>query len=286
MARLSLVDRIARRLALHAALSTVVLGRAGAYVILLIVMLNTAAIAGQPSLANVSPTEVDVALILAVDASSSMDEGERRMQRDGYATALASDPVLQAIRFGHKGRIAVTYFEWGSADAQHVIAPWTIIDGPEAARRFARRIADEPWQDLQRTSISAALAFAGDLFHASGVQPARQVIDISGDGPNNEGVVVSEARDVLVGRGIVINGLPIVTKSPDDWMTMPDLDDYYEHCVIGGEGSFMIPVRGMTNFTAALQMKLVMEIAGIRADRPRIVPAAAGRQWTTCRMFE
>jgi hypothetical protein len=241
--------------------------------------------AGPSTLANVAPTEVDVALVLAVDASSSMDEGERRMQRDGYATALVSDRVLQAIKFGHKGKIAVTYFEWGSQDAQYVIAPWTIIDGPEAARHFSQKIASEPWHDLQRTSISAALAFAGDLLSKSGLHPEREVIDVSGDGPNNEGVVVSEARDALVQRGVVINGLPIVTKSPDDWLTMPDLDEYYEHCVIGGEGSFMIPVRGMTNFGAALEMKLVMEIAGIKQDKPRIIPAA-DHDWSTCHLYE
>jgi len=241
--------------------------------------------AGQPALANAMPTEVDVALVLAVDASSSMDEGERRMQRDGYATALVSNRVLQAIKFGHKGRIAVTYFEWGSADAQYIIAPWTIIDGPEAADRFSRRIASEPWHDLERTSISAALAFAGDLLAKSGLHAAREVIDVSGDGPNNEGIVVSEARDALVQRGVVINGLPIVTKSPDDWLTMPDLDQYYEHCVIGGEGSFMIPVRGMTNFGAALEMKLVMEIAGIRPARPR-VQLASDRDWSSCHLYE
>jgi hypothetical protein len=253
--------------------------------VLLLAAASEPAAAGQPALANVTPTEVDVALVLAVDASSSMDDGERRMQRDGYATAMVSDNVMQAIKFGHKGRIAVTYFEWGSSDAQNIIAPWTIIDGPEAARRFSQRVAEQPWQDLQRTSISAALAFAGDLLAKSGVHAGREVIDVSGDGPNNDGIVVSEARDALVKRGVVINGLPIVTKSPDDFLSMPDLDEYYEHCVIGGEGSFMIPVRGMNNFGAALQMKLVMEIAGLKQDRPRIIPAAQ-RDWTTCHLFE
>ena len=251
--------------------------------LLLAIALPTGAGAGQ--LANVTPSEVDVALVLAVDASSSMDETERRMQRDGYATALVSSQVLDAIKFGHKGRIAVTYFEWGSADAQYIIAPWTIIDGPEAAQNFSRRIAAEPWHDLQRTSISAALAFAGTLLAQSGVHPVREVIDVSGDGPNNDGIVVSEARDALVKRGVIINGLPIVTKSPEDWLTMPDLDQYYEHCVIGGDGSFMIPVRGMTNFGAALQMKLVMEIAGIKRDQPTVLPAAE-RDWSSCRIFE
>jgi len=257
----------------------------GALVAVAVIIASQSARAGQMSLANIAPSDVDVALVLAVDASSSMDENERRMQRDGYVTAFVSERVLQAIKFGHKGKIAVTYFEWGSQDAQYIIAPWTIIDGPETAQKFSQRIAEEPWHDLQRTSISAALAFAGDLLSKSGVQPMRQVIDVSGDGPNNDGIVVSEARDKLVQQGVVINGLPIVTKSPDDWLTMPDLDQYYEHCVIGGEGSFMIPVRGMTNFGAALEMKLVMEIAGIKQDKPTVIPAAE-HDWSTCHLYE
>ena len=237
------------------------------------------------SLANAAPTEVDVALVLAVDASSSMDDGERKLQRQGYAEALTSPPVLTAIREGRKGRIAVTFFEWGNRDAQVVVAPWTIIDTPEAAGRLARVIAETPSQDLQRTSISAALDFAGTLLAQSGVKAAREVIDVSGDGPNNDGVIVSEARDRLVARGVTINGLPIVTKSPSDWMSMPDLDEYYDHCVIGGEGSFVVPVRGMENFGRALQMKLVLEIAGLTRDLPTVVPVIK-RDWSTCHLYE
>jgi Protein of unknown function (DUF1194) len=241
--------------------------------------------AAEPNLANAAPTRVDVALVLAVDASSSMDDGERQLQRSGYAKALTSQHVLSAIHDGRNGRIAVTFFEWGSQDAQVVVAPWTIIDSPEAAEQLARRIADTPSQDLQRTSISAALSFAGKLLAESGVNAVREVIDVSGDGPNNDGVVVSDARDALVARGITINGLPILTKAKDDWLAMPDLDAYYEHCVIGGEGSFVVPVRGMQNFGKALEMKLVLEIAGIMADQPKVIPAAE-RDWSNCRLFE
>ena len=241
--------------------------------------------AGTSDLANVAPSEVDVALVLAVDASSSMDDAERKLQRAGYAAALTAPRVMEAIKYGRRGRIAVIFFEWGNQDAQVVIAPWTIVDGAESAAKLARTIAEAPSQDLQRTSISAALDFANRALLQSGLKATREVIDVSGDGPNNDGVVVSEARDRLVARGVTINGLPIVTKSPSDWMSMPDLDEYYEHCVIGGDGSFMIPVRGMENFGRALEMKLVLEIAGITLDHPAVMPAIT-RDWKTCRIYE
>ncbi len=257
----------------------------GAVLVLLTAAMERPAAATPPSLANVSPAEVDVALVLAVDASSSMDDGERVLQRDGYAKALTSSRVLDAIKFGRQRRIAVTFFEWGSQDSQVVVAPWTIIDGPDAARALASRIAETPSKDLQRTSISAALAFAGKLLSESGLRAAREVIDVSGDGPNNDGIVASDARDALVARGVTINGLPIVTKSSDDWLAMPDLDQYYEHCVIGGEGAFVIPVKGMENFGKALEMKLIMEIAGLTRDHPAVMPAAE-RDWSNCKIYE
>lgn len=236
--------------------------------------------------ANVAPTDVDVALVLAVDASQSMDEEEQSLQRAGYVGALTSPEVLQAISYGRHRRIAVAYFEWGSSEQQVLIAPWTIIDSPEAAQAFTRAIASAPLNNLQRTSISAALGYAGSLLANSGLRATRKVVDISGDGPNNQGMVVSDARDALVAQGVTINGLPIVVKDTTvDWSPIPLLDRYYEDCVIGGEGSFMIPVRGMENFGKALRMKLILEIAGIDPMVPRVLPAA-GRPATNCKYFE
>lgn len=227
-----------------------------------------------------------MALVLAVDASQSMDEDEQSLQRDGYVGALTSPEVLQAIRQGRHGRIAVTYFEWGSQDQQVLLAPWTIIDGPEAARALASRIGSAPLNNLQRTSISAAMAYAGELITRSNIVATRTVVDISGDGPNNQGAVVTEARDALVARGVTINGLPIVMKDASiDWSPIPQLDRYYEECVIGGEGSFAIPVRGMANFGPALKMKLMIEIAGLTLDAPRVIPAAAPAK-PNCRYYE
>jgi hypothetical protein len=252
---------------------------------LLALLIPSGADAQARSFANVAPTNVDVALVLAVDASQSMDQDEQALQRDGYVGALTSEEVLTAISYGRHRRIAVAYFEWGSLDQQVLIAPWTIIDGPEAAKAFTSRIAAAPLVNLQRTSISAAMTFAGELFTRSGVNATRKVVDISGDGPNNQGLVVSEARDALIQQGVTINGLPIVVKDAAlDWNPIPQLDRYYEDCVIGGEGSFSIPVKGMTNFGTALKMKLVLEIAGLTLDQPKVIPAAM--PVTNCRYYE
>ncbi|MEJ1156920.1 DUF1194 domain-containing protein [Prosthecomicrobium sp. N25] len=252
---------------------------------LLALFIPTGADAQARGFANVAPTNVDVALVLAVDASQSMDKEEQTLQRDGYVGALTSEEVLTAISYGRHRRIAVAYFEWGSLDQQVLVAPWTIIDGPDAAKAFAARIGSAPLNNLQRTSISAAMTYAGELFTRSGVNATRKVVDISGDGPNNQGVVVSEARDALVSQGVTINGLPIVIKETNlDWNPIPQLDRYYEDCVIGGEGSFAIPVKGMANFGTALKMKLVLEIAGLTLDLPRVIPAAATT--TNCRYYE
>jgi hypothetical protein len=243
-------------------------------------------VAQTKGFANVAPTKVDVALVLAVDASQSMDDDEQHVQRDGYVGALTSPEVLKAIEYGRHRRIAVTYFEWGSQDQQVLVAPWAIIDSPESAREFAHRIASAPLNSLQRTSISAALSYAGELFDRSGLDATRRVVDVSGDGPNNQGPVVSEARDTLVSQGVTINGLPIVVKDGTvDWSPIPSLDRYYEDCVIGGEGSFAIPVQGMANFGTALKMKLVLEIAGLAVDQPKVLPAAAPKP-VNCRYYE
>lgn len=238
-------------------------------------------------LGHAKAQEVDVALVLAVDASQSMDSDEQALQRQGYVQALTSPEVLMAIAHGRRRRIAVAYFEWGSFDQQIMVAPWAIIDGPESAAAFAAKITAAPSNNLQRTSISAALAYSESLLARSGFTAARRVVDVSGDGPNNQGPVVTELRDRLVSQGITINGLPIIVKDtqPMDWSPIPQLDVYYEECVIGGDGSFSIPVLGMGNFASALKMKLIMEIAGFTVDRPLAIPAAAQAP-VNCRYYE
>ncbi len=217
---------------------------------------------------------VDVALVLAVDISLSMDGEELRAQREGYIAALGHPAVLDAIARGARGRIAVSYVEWAGPWSQSVLAPWTIIAGPQDAAALAERLRAAPLRSGRGTSISGALAFAVDLL--STAPPAdRRVIDVSGDGPNNQGAPVTQARDAALAQGVEINGAPLMFKRADMLFSIPDLDIYYQECVIGGPTAFVLPVLGPDKFVDALRTKLILEIAGL--PRPRVIRAAAPR---------
>jgi len=192
-------------------------------------------------------TEVDLALVIAVDISYSMDADEQDLQKQGFAEAFRSPEVHEAIRKGLNGRIAVTYMEWAGANDQRVLIPWTVLDGPETILHFADQIASLPLRRAARTSISGALGMASRLFGTSNLKAGRRVIDVSGDGANNEGRAVTQARDEIVAQGMTINGLPIMLKE-DGFYDTPNLDHYYRDCVIGGRcvhgactGAFAIP---------------------------------------------
>ena len=218
---------------------------------------------------------VDVALALAVDISLSMDQDELRAQRDGYVAALEHPAVLDAIARGARGRIALTYFEWAGPWSQTVVAPWTVIETAEDAAAFAQRLAFAPLRSGRGTSISGAIAFGLDLLGAA--PPAdRRVLDISGDGPNNLGVPVEQARDAALAQGVEINGLPLMFKRPDMLFSIPDLDIYYEECVIGGPTAFVLPVLGPDRFVDAIRTKLIMEIAGVQPPA-RLIRASSRR---------
>lgn len=207
--------------------------------------------------------EVDLELVLAVDVSRSMDASEQELQRGGYMAALRHPEVLAAIRSGFLGRIAVTYMQWAGPGTEEVVAPWTLVDGEESAAIFAAAIAGKPITSFRATSISAALAFSATLFDGNGFRASRQVIDVSGDGPNNMGYPVLEAREKVLARGITINGLPIMLNA--DYFggySIPDLDVYYEDCVIGGPGAFLVTVQDIDRIAEAIRRKLVLEIAG------------------------
>ena len=220
---------------------------------------------------------VDVELILAVDVSLSMSPDELAVQRDGYAAALTHEQVIRAIRDGVHGRIALTYVEWAGAGVQHVVVPWTIVSGPEEAAAVARRLTLHPPNSARRTSISGALNFAADLFAESSFRGMKRVVDISGDGPNNQGPLVTQARDALVAEGITINGLPLMTNGGFSRVyDLADLDLYYQHCVIGGPGAFMIPVNDWSHFPEAVRRKLVLELAGGPGrEEPKVVRASS-----------
>jgi hypothetical protein len=216
---------------------------------------------------------VDIELVIAVDVSYSMDIDELAVQREGYAGAIVSKEFLQVLKTGPNRRLAVTYFEWSALNDQRIITPWRLIDGPESAEVVAAQIRQAPVREGSRTSISGAINFASSQFYRNPYRGLRRVIDISGDGPNNEGGPVTGARDAALEKGITINGLPIMVKGRSSMMDIDDLDLYYEDCVIGGPGSFVVAIRDRDKFKEAIRTKLVLEVAG-RTPEHRIVQVA------------
>ena len=229
---------------------------------------------------------VDIELILAVDVSYSMDLDELAIQREGYAQAIVSKEFLQALKTGPTGKISVTYFEWAATNDQKIIIPWRVIDGPETADAVADEIMKTPIRRASRTSISGAIYFAMPLFDENPYRGLRRVIDISGDGANNNGSPVTIARDTALAKGITINGLPIMVKEPSySTMDIDNLDFYYEDCVIGGPGSFVVPIKDRDKFREAIRSKLILEVAG-RSPERRIVPVAEKEPRVPCLIGE
>jgi hypothetical protein len=240
----------------------------------------------QRNIAQTSGAPVDVELVLAVDISYSMDPEEQALQREGYIAALTSVDFMQALKQGMHGKVAVTYFEWAGASEQRVVVPWRIIEGPESADAFAGEIAAAPMRRAARTSISGALLFGASLFEVSGYRGLRRVIDVSGDGTNNNGPLVALTRDEVLAKGITINGLPIMLNRPNfGGVDLANLDVYFEDCVIGGPGSFAIAIREREKFKEAIRTKLILEVAS-RTPEARIVPAAASAPRVSCTIGE
>jgi hypothetical protein len=218
-------------------------------------------------------------LILAADISDSMDLEEAALQRQGFARAFRHRDVIKAIQRGRFGRIAVTYVEWAGEHIQSTLVHWTEISDTESTMAFADAIEQqtvriEKW--TKYTSISAVIAFGVQRFEGNGYRGERHVIDISGDGPNNRGAYVVHARDRAVADGITINGLPIINDRPGPYgfPPLPDLDLYYEDCVIGGPGSFVVVADGFQDFARAIRRKLVLEIAGAAPLLPLVLLAS------------
>ena len=212
--------------------------------------------------AAADPIEVDVELALMVDVSRSMGPVELELQRRGYAEAIASDEVIGAIENSFTGQIAITYVEWAGYGLQRIILPWTVIDGREAAEQAAGKITADHSQAMRRTSISGAIEFARQDIRQNQIIGLRRVIDISGDGPNNDGAPVTAARDAAIAEGLVINGLPLMTFDGNSPWGIEDLDLYYLDCVIGGPGAFVVPVTDWAEFPLAVRRKIVLELAG------------------------
>ena len=241
-----------------------------------------------PRLADKSPSAipVDVELVIAVDVSYSMDPDEQALQREGYIQALTSREFMQALHEGATGRIAITYFEWAGQFDQKIIMPWRLIEGPESADSVAAEIAAAPYRRASRTSISGGLIFAKPLFDHSGYRGLRRVIDVSGDGTNNAGALIVPTRDDVLAAGITINGLPIMLKRPvRGTMDIENLDIYYEDCVIGGPGAFVVPIHERKQFIEATRTKLVLEISG-REPTPRVIPVSSQAPRISCTIGE
>lgn len=225
-----------------------------------------------PAAAGAQGVPVDLELVLAVDVSRSMDVDEQELQREGYLQAITAPEVVRAIQAGAHGRIALTYVEWSGPAHRVVVVPWRLVEDGKSAEAFAAELAEAPLTRERWTSISSALLFAAELLEASPYAGLRKVIDVSGDGPNNIGPPVEPTRDAVLARDIVINGLPIMLKAANPGFgSIARLDLYYEDCVIGGPGSFVIPVRERAQFAPAIRQKLVLEIAG---RQPALLPAA------------
>jgi Protein of unknown function (DUF1194) len=229
---------------------------------------------------------VDLELVIAVDVSYSMDLDELAIQREGYAQAIVSKEFLQALKNGPHSRIAVTYFEWSASSDQKIIIPWRVIDGPETADAVANDVMKTPVRRGSRTSISGAINFAMPLFDENPYRGLRRVIDISGDGPNNSGPPVAGAREAALAKGITINGLPIMVKEPSyTTMDIDNLDLYYEDCVIGGPGSFVVSIKDRDKFKEAIRAKLILEVAGRTPER-QTVPVAEKEPRVPCLIGE
>ena len=205
---------------------------------------------------------------------------ELEIQRRGYASALNSPDVMQAISCGLLGVIAVTYVEWSGNAAQRVVVPWTVIEKPVQAQSVADQITAAFDDSLRRTSISGVIDYAKRAFDDNGFAGQRRVIDVSGDGPNNQGRPVLDARADALSQGIVINGLPLMTQDAlSNIWGIPDLDIYYEYCVIGGPGAFVIPVLGWPQFGDAVRRKLILEIAALPTPpRAHVIKAQLTQQ--------
>ena len=213
--------------------------------------------------------EVDLALALGIDISGSIDPDEARLQREGYVQAFRDPVVVKAILGGPNGRIVVAYFEWSDSWMQKLLIDWTLLDSEAAVAAFARRLSESPISIARRTSISGAIRYAIPLFGRSPYEAERKVLDISGDGSNNDGGLVTDMRYEALKERIVINGLPIMNDRPNPFgfPNESDLDRYYLHCVTGGPRSFVEVARSFEDFPRAVRKKLLQEVADVGPRR-------------------
>jgi len=219
---------------------------------------------------------VDIELVLVTDVSYSVDENEARFQREGAITAFRNADVVKAIQAGALGRIAVSYIDFVSAGQERILVNWQIVHDKASADAFADALARVPRTLGVQTSISSGIALASRMIETSGFQATEKVIDVSGDGPNNDGLRVDRLRDETVAKGVTINGLPIVTEADKfDVYYLPDLDKYYAGCVIGGPNAFYQVAHGFEDLARAIRRKLILEISDSRPNRDLLIRKVA-----------
>jgi hypothetical protein len=233
---------------------------------LVIALLSLALTLSAPSVRAQEP--VDLLLVLAADVSRSVTDAKFKLQREGAAAAITDPQVLKAITSGPNRRIAVCFVEWATVGMQNVLVDWTLVGDGDSARSFGDRLIETPRSFAGSTSISAAIDFSVSQLERAPFKSERRVIDVSGDGTNNSGRPVTEARDDAIGQGISINGLVILTPLAESFRpehTNPPggLEKYYQDNVIGGYAAFTVVAEGHESFGLALTKKLIAEIAGL-----------------------
>lgn len=230
--------------------------------------------------------EVDLKLVIATDVSRSINDEEAQLQREGIAQVFSDPAVVKAIQSGAIGRIAVAMLDWSSPRDDRVVLDWTIVEDATSATALAERVRRIPRTPGNRTSISAALVRGMVMLNESDgdIRATRKVIDVSGDGPNNDGISLQHIHDTTANNGITVNGLPIMDENSEGYY--PDLDKYYAACVVAGKGAFLVVVKRYRDFGAAMRRKLVLEISqdesqikqalGERGGNPLLKIAARG----------
>ncbi len=218
---------------------------------------------------------VDLELVLATDTSQSIDDSEAMLQREGVAAAFRSPEIARAIQAGALGKIGVLYLDWSGAGNDRIVVNWWVIHDRPSADAFSAALLKAPRTYGSGTAIGEAITLAAGLIEANNLEGTQKTIDVSGDGPNNQGRAVAEARDEVAAKGITINGLPIVTDEygGGEWGAYyGELDKYYANCVIGGPRSFALPAKGFQDFATAIRRKLVLELSDA-AQPPRGAPS-------------
>jgi hypothetical protein len=220
--------------------------------------------------------QVDLLLVLASDVSRSVDTRKFQLQREGYAAALSNPRVIDAIRSGPHGKIAICFVEWSGATSQKLVIDWTVVSDMASARKIGDQLLELQRSFADRTSISAGLEFSMSLLERAPYQAVRRTIDVSGDGTNNSGRDISSVRDEVLAKGVTINGLVILSETPLPWNpehTNPPggLDEYYRRNVTGGPGSFVMVADSHNSFGQAIVKKMIAEIAWVPPARPLVL---------------